>query len=375
VGTTSPPKTVTLTNMDTAQLNFTAISITGTNAGDFAETNTCGSSIAAGANCTITVTFTPTATGKRTAAVTIGDDGGGSPQKVSLTGTGTSMAVTATTLSSLPNPSVYGQAVTITATVTSISGAPPDGETITFMKGTTVLGTGLLSGGSASFTISALPVGTNYITAVYGGDSNLIGSKSKGVNQVVSKATTTTILTSSLNPSNFGQSVTFTATVTPQYSGTVHGYVTFYDGTTALKTVYMRGGVAKYTTLTLPGGTTHIKAMYGGDANFAPSTSEALKQVVNKATTTTTLTSSLNPSNLGQAVTLTATVIPQFSGTVKAPVTFYDGTTVLKTVGPSGGVAKYTTSTLTSGSHSITATFNGGTNFLGSSASLTQKVN
>jgi hypothetical protein len=181
-------------------------------------------------------------------------------------------------------------------------------------------------------------------------------------------------LTSSLNPSNFGQSVTFTATVAPQYSGTVHGYVTFYDGTTALKTVYMSGGVAKYTTLTLPGGANYIKAVYGGDANFAPSTSKAFKQVVNKATTTTILTSSLNPSNLGQGVTLTATVIPQFSGTVKAPVTFYDGTTVLKTIGPSGGVATYKTSTLTSGSHSITATFNGGTNFLGSSASLTQTV-
>ena len=81
-------------------------------------------------------------------------------------------AATTTTLSSSPNPSTYGQAVTFTAVVTSSAGAPPDGETVSFMKGTTVLGTGTLSGGSASFTTSTLPVGTNYIKAVYGGDSN-----------------------------------------------------------------------------------------------------------------------------------------------------------------------------------------------------------
>jgi hypothetical protein len=74
-------------------------------------------------------------------------------------------------------------------------------------------------------------------------------------------------------------------------------------------------------------------------------------------------------------VTFTATVTPQFGGKVTGKVTFYDGTTALKTVALSGGVAKITTSTLTSGSHSITATYNGSTSFTGSSASLTQTVN
>jgi hypothetical protein len=66
---------------------------------------------------------------------------------------------------------------------------------------------------------------------------------------------------------------------------------------------------------------------------------------------------------------------PQFSGTVKGTVTFYDGTTLRKTVTLSAGKAKYTTSKLTSGTHSITATYNGSTSFDGSSASLTQTVN
>jgi uncharacterized repeat protein (TIGR03803 family) len=92
---------------------------------------------------------------------------------------------TTTTLTSSPNPSTYGEAVTFTATVAP---APPDGETVSFMKGKTVLGTGTLSSGSATFTTSTLKVGTTAVTAVYAGDSNFAGSKSKAVKQVVEKA-------------------------------------------------------------------------------------------------------------------------------------------------------------------------------------------
>ena len=87
------------------------------------------------------------------------------------------------------------------------------------------------------------------------------------------------------------------------------------------------------------------------------------------------LASSQNPSSLGQSVILTASVTPQYSGRLKAYVIFYDGTTALKTEYLSGGVAKYTTSTLTSGSQSTTATYNGNVDFNVSSASLTHKVN
>jgi len=88
---------------------------------------------------------------------------------------------TTTTLTSSPNPSVYGQLVTFTAVVSSTIGTPPDGETVSFVKGTTVLGTGTLSGGSASYMNSTLKVGTNSIKAVYGGDSNFAGSTSNVV--------------------------------------------------------------------------------------------------------------------------------------------------------------------------------------------------
>ena len=91
---------------------------------------------------------------------------------------------TATTLTSAPNPSTYGEAVTFTAVVTP---APPDGETVSFMKGKTVLGTGTLSEGTATFVTLTLKVGTTSVTAVYGGDSEFEGSKSKAVKQVVEK--------------------------------------------------------------------------------------------------------------------------------------------------------------------------------------------
>ncbi len=189
-------------------------------------------------------------------------------------------AVTTTTLSSSPNPSTYGQAVTFTAAVVSYFGTPPDGETVTFMKGAKVLGTGALSGGSASFTTSALPEGAAYFTVVYGGNAVFAGSKSKAVKQVVSKATTTTTLVSSLNPSGSGQTVTFTASVTPLFSGTANGTVTFYDGTTALKTAGMNKGVARFTIKTLALGAHSITATYNGNPSFTGS-SASLTQTVN----------------------------------------------------------------------------------------------
>jgi Abnormal spindle-like microcephaly-assoc'd, ASPM-SPD-2-Hydin len=89
VGTTSSAQTVTLTNHGKGTLSISGARITGRNSGDFAQTNTCGSSVAAGSSCTFSVTFTPSATGSRTATLNIGDNGDGSPQMVALSGTGT----------------------------------------------------------------------------------------------------------------------------------------------------------------------------------------------------------------------------------------------------------------------------------------------
>lgn len=95
------------------------------------------------------------------------------------------LAVTTTTLSSAPNPSTYGEVVTFTAVVAP---APPDGESVSFMKGKSLLGTGPLTAGTATFTTSTLKVGTTPVEAVYGSDSTLAGSASQAVRQVVRKA-------------------------------------------------------------------------------------------------------------------------------------------------------------------------------------------
>jgi len=288
----------------------------------------------------------------------------------------TTLSPTTTTLSSSLNPSIYGQGVTFTAAVTSPLGAPPDGELVTFMQGSKVLGTAPLSGGSASFTISTLTAGgTDNIKAVYAGDSNFAKSTSNVVGQVVTPATTTTTLASSQNPSSLGQSVTFTASVAPEFSGTVTGDVAFYNGSTKLGIGALVGSVASYTTTKLAVGTDPITAVYNGSSSFTASTSSAVSQVVNQDSTATTLVSSLNPSIVGQSVTFTATVTSQSGGTVTGTVTFYDGGNVLKTGTLSGGVAKLTIATLPAGAQTITATYNGSTNFTGSSASLTQTVN
>jgi hypothetical protein len=96
VGSTSAAQSSTLTNTGNAALNITGVSITGTNAGDFAQTNNCPSSLGAGASCSISVTFTPGAAGARSASVSIADDATSSPQSIALTGSGQAPAVTLT---------------------------------------------------------------------------------------------------------------------------------------------------------------------------------------------------------------------------------------------------------------------------------------
>jgi len=95
IGTTSSPQIATLSNGQSVTLNINSIGFTGTNSGDFTQTNTCGGSLPAGGVCTISVTFTPTANGSRSATLTVTDDAGNSPQTISVTGTG----VVAVTLS------------------------------------------------------------------------------------------------------------------------------------------------------------------------------------------------------------------------------------------------------------------------------------
>ncbi|WP_143198663.1 Ig-like domain repeat protein [Bradyrhizobium sp. AS23.2] len=186
------------------------------------------------------------------------------------------MATSSVALIASLNPSLLGQAITFTTTV---SGSSPTGM-VTFKDGATTLGTGTLSSGQATLTTSALTSGTHAITAVYGGDTNNTSGTSSVLSQAVNQAATTTVLVSSVNPSTPGQAVTFTATVTSG-GGTPAGTVSFNDGGTAIGRATLAGGIATLTTSALTAGTHTITAVYAGNGNLTASTSAALLQAVN----------------------------------------------------------------------------------------------
>jgi hypothetical protein len=298
---------------------------------------------------------------------------------------------TASVTSSL-NPSNYGNSVTFTATIGpgGSTSKVPEGF-VTFLDGATPLGTVALPDNNgtistttvqASLTVSNLPAGTHSITVQYSGDTNFTGITSPGINQTVQSSTTTSV-TSTANPSVFGQSVTLTATVTSNSPSIVTptGTVDFMDGTTDLTpggVMLDVNGQASFTTSAFAVASHAITVTYSGDSVFS-SSSGNITQVVNPADTSTALVSSLNPSTYGNSVKFTATVtavMPSGATVNTGSVSFLDNGNPLATVPVSAtGVATFTTTALTAGSHTITANYSDGTNFNNSTNSLTQTVN
>ena len=293
---------------------------------------------------------------------------------VLLNNTESSRAATTTALMSSLNPSGYGQAVTFTATVISDSGSPTG--TVLLLNGSAAIGSGTLASGKTSISVSSLPASSDSITAAYKGSITFAPSKSSPLTQVVSMATTTTGLTSSANPSGTGQSITYTATVTSQYGGVATGSVVFNSGSQTLGTASLSGNVASLTTSFATAGTYSITAQYNGDSNNTGSASAVFSEKI-IASTTTSVTSSLNPSVVGQAITFAATVtssagIPPNGETI----TFYNGTAVLGTAPLTSGTVMLTTSALPGGVFTITARYPGDSNFAAStSGGLRQTVN
>lgn len=283
---------------------------------------------------------------------------------------------TTTTLISSLNPSTFNQSVTFTATVTAADGGTPTG-TVTFTAdGSNVLGTVALSSGQAALSTSSLKAGTHSIVASYGGDSNYQPSASTALIQNVQMASSTLSIASNIDPSVYGQAVTFTIYVTPQFGGSATGGVTFYNNTTVIGTAGVSGNKATLTYSALTVGTAGIQATYSGDSNVAGSSSPVLFQVVTKASTTTAVASSLNPAFVGQTITFTATVTSQHQGMVSGTVDFKSGTLSLGSAALVNGQASIDASFSASGSHSVTAKYLGDVNNTGStSPALKQIVN
>ena len=187
-------------------------------------------------------------------------------------------ATTTTITNASPSPSTYGQPVTFTATVSTTAGSASGN--VEFKWGALRLGSGMLSGGSASYTTTAtqIPGGEDAITAVYNGDVNHAASTSAAYTQTVNKEATTTLVITSGSPSTFGSPVTFTATVSASV-GTPAGNVAFTDGTTLLGTMALSGGTAQFTTSALAVGTHIIHADYHGNGNDTVSSGKVTQVV------------------------------------------------------------------------------------------------
>ncbi len=217
----------------------------------------------------------------------------------------------------------------------------------------------VLAAGTQTLSVTFTPTNTNYAPTT----GTLL--------LTVNPGTTTIGVSSSLNPSTYGASVTLAATLSPANAG-LGEMVTFKDSGSPIGTGTISNRLATYSTFTLASGTHSITAVYGGDGNYSGSTSVALTQTVNKLNTSVALTSSGNPSANGSSVTFMATVTPT---TATGTVTFADGSTTLGTSTISNGIASYSTSALAAGSHSITAFYGGDTNDNSSTSSvLTQTI-
>jgi hypothetical protein len=189
---------------------------------------------------------------------------------------------------------------------------------------------------------------------------------------------TTTTLSSAPNPSNAGDTVTLTASITAggEIFFQATGSVTFSDGATTLATVPVSNFGASYSTASLSGGSHSLSATYSGDTHFGGSTGTTTQVVQGGGSgltsTTTTLAPAPNPSTVGQSVTLTATVSPSAA---TGTVAFFDGATSLGTAPVSSGTAALSTGALALGSHSLSATYSGDSTDAGSTGNATQVVN
>ncbi|CDR09929.1 beta strand repeat-containing protein [Streptomyces iranensis] len=289
--------------------------------------------------------------------------------------------VSTTTLSFLPASPVCGQPVTLCAqvTVAAPSTCTPTGTvTFTIAGGPTLTGT-LDATGQACVTTSAIPVGTHAVTATYAGNTGVAGSSASG-SVTVGQAASTTALTITPASPVCGQPVTLCAQVTTTSPGTCTptGTVTFtIAGGPTLTGTLNASGQACVTTSAIPVGTHAVTATYAGNTGVAGSSASG-SVTVGQAATTTTLTSSPNPSTPGQNVTFTATVtaVPPATGTPTGTVTFVisGGPTLTGTLN-GAGQATVSTNTLTTGAHTVTATYGGDTCFAGStSPTITQNV-
>lgn len=278
-------------------------------------------------------------------------------------------------LSVTPTSAAGGSTIVFTATVT-LNSLGPTGQ-ISFLDGNNLLGSGTInSSGVATFSTNALTVGTHTIVARYDGDFNFDSSTSNAVDVTITGYPTTLSLIASPSTAQFTQPVTLSF-VASSIGGTPTGTVAFQANGTVLGTTPIdTTGKATLVVSTLPIGTYTITGVYSGDTHFANGTSNPVVVTVTRADTTISLTANPNPGNLGQNISLAATVSLAVSATKPSgSVTFKDANSVLGNVALSvSGSATLNVSTLSAGTHTLTAVYASATNFSPSTSNTINEV-
>jgi ELWxxDGT repeat protein len=277
---------------------------------------------------------------------------------------------TMTKLVAGPATAVFGQSVTLTATVApAAGGAVKPGGTVTFFDGQAILGTATLANGVATLKLPQLSLGTHALTASYAGNLAFAGSGASPISLIIWQAPTAVSLRASTQTIISGQAVSLTATVSvpPPGAGKPSGAVTFFDGPTPIGSAPISGGAAVLAGVKLPPGVRRLLAVYSGDADFHGTNSAPIAVTVQTATLTVV---GVPPSVFGQTVPLKATVTGLAPGSGKAVggVTFKDGTLVLGTANVYNGVAYLSVTGLAVGTHLITAVYDGANEFVGSAS-------
>jgi sugar lactone lactonase YvrE len=192
VGTSATPLPMTLSNPGTAALTITGISVTGANASSFGQSNNCGTSLAAGAACTITVTFTPASAAALTAAISVADNAAGSPQSAVITGTGTAPLIPQAVLSpnplAFPSTTINTSATPLPITLSNqgntpliITGISVTGTNASSFGETNTCGTTLAAGAACTITVTFTPTSAASFTAAISVADNAAGSPQSGV--------------------------------------------------------------------------------------------------------------------------------------------------------------------------------------------------
>lgn len=272
----------------------------------------------------------------------------------------------ALTLSS--NTSTIGSSVQLTATITGNGGIP--GGQVQFLDGTTLIGTGTLSAnGTVTITISNLSLGAHALSVSYLGNVDNLAAVSTAQTLTIGKGAPTLTVVSSSNPVVQGLQVVFTANLSGTAAPPTGASITFsVDGTPMGSSLVEANDTATFATTTLAVGSHTIEASFAGNATDNPATSSGTPETILASTSGITLASNANPALVGTPVVFSMTVTgtgAQPGGTVK----LFDGANSIGTASlDNNGYASITTSSLTLGAHTMSATYAGDASHPGSTS-------